>query len=107
MLLQAAFEIRDYPVIWEEPSEQPVALESSIVIPSPMVILASGPREVPDFTVTNAWHKLAIEYYIASIEILDTASAPSLNDVNLRRKKTVSFAVVKAREKPLAASESL
>ena len=34
-----------------------------------MVILASGPREVPDFTVTNAWHKLAIEY-IASIETL-------------------------------------
>jgi hypothetical protein len=106
LLLQAAFEIRDSPVIWEEPSEQPVALESSIVIPLPMAILASGPREVPDFTVTNAWHKLAIEY-IASIEILDTASAPSLNDVNLRRKKTVSFAVVKAREKPWAASESL
>ena len=36
--------------------------------------------------MTNAWHKLAIEY-ITSIESLDMASAPSLNDVNLRTKK--------------------
>ena len=87
LLLQTVFELRDSPVVWEEPSaEQQVVPESSIVIPSPMVIPASGARVVPDFTVTDAWHKLAIEY-IASIEILDTASAPSVNDVNLRTKK--------------------
>jgi hypothetical protein len=87
LLLQTAFELRDSPVVWEEPSaEQQVVPESSIVIPSPMVIPASGARVVPDFTVTDAWHKLAIQY-IASIEILGTASAPSVNDVNLRTKK--------------------
>ena len=81
LLVQTAFELRDSQVIWEETSEQPAALESSIVLPSPMAIPASGPREGPNFTVTNAWHKLALEY-IASIAILDTASSPSLNDVD-------------------------
>ena len=73
LLLETAFNVREYPVVWEEPTDPPAVTtvqERSTFLPAPLVLEVSGTRMLPDFIVSADWYKLAVRC-IASIEILD------------------------------------